>query len=183
MTARRLRRSLAATIAALAFAAPATAAAFEHQWHLGLDAGWAALSGEPTLHGYGGGAHLAYGLNDTFNAMLELSLSRHPSGEALVGDASIGAAYVFDILEWVPYAGLMLSADDVLSTNDACDQPGAPVCTSTRLGLTVPLGLDYQLTRSFAVGAAVRYHMLLVGGDGTGAYLTAFARAEYVWGY
>ena len=50
-------------------------------------------------------------------------------------------------------------------------------------GAQLALGLDYHIDRTWAVGVAVRQHMLL--GDITTypTYTTVFARAEYVWGW
>lgn len=97
-----------------------------------------------------------------------------------MGSASIGAGYVIDILQWVPYVGLMVGGYQLGVFFDACDAPGAS-CGGTRLGLSVPIGLDYQVSRNFAVGVQGRYHLLL--GDEVAHILTAFARAEYIWGY
>ena len=53
------------------------------------------------------------------------------------------------------------------------------------MGASVPFGLDYQLSRSFALGVAGRYHLLFgsLGEASPAQYLTVFARAEYIWGF
>jgi hypothetical protein len=64
----------------------------------------------------------------------------------------------------------------------ACPAPCSAV--ATRFGVSVPVGLDYQLSRSLAVGAQGRYHLLLTGGpSGVTSAFTAFARVEYIWGF
>jgi hypothetical protein len=189
----RMRRrcpAVAALFAALfAILLPRAAAAYEHQWHVGVGFGYSLLAGEdppdqpdagPTYHGLGGNLHVTYGLTDAFNAMAQVDFTGYSGGELVVGSASIGAGYVIDILEWVPYVGLMVGGYQLAASFDACDAPGAS-CGATRLGLSVPIGLDYQISRSFAVGVQGRYHLLL--GNEVAHILTAFARAEYIWGY
>lgn len=190
---RRRRTAVAALLATLAtlFALllPRAAEAYEHQWHVGMGFGYSMLVGDdppdqpdagPTYHGIGGGLHLTYGINDVFNAMAQVDFTGYSGGELLVGSASLGGAYVIDILEWVPYVGLMVGGYQIGASFDACDLPGAS-CSATRLGLSVPLGIDYQLSRSVALGVQGRYHLLL-GGD-ISHVITAFGRAEYIWGY
>jgi hypothetical protein len=49
-------------------------------------------------------------------------------------------------------------------------------------GLSIAAGLDYRLSRSFAIGVALRQHM--VTDPNTYPSLSqAFARAEYTWGW
>jgi hypothetical protein len=183
MPSPRAVRAAAAAIASAAVLLLATrdASAYEHQWHFGGSFGYALLADEPTVHGLGGGLHLTYGLTDVFNAMAQVDVTGYPGGDALVGSAAIGVGYVVDILEWVPYLGLMAGGYQIIVLSDACDAPGAS-CGSTRFGLSVPFGLDYQITRSFAVGVQGRYHLLL-GSEGAASYVTAFGRAEYIWGF
>jgi hypothetical protein len=47
----------------------------------------------------------------------------------------------------------------------------------------VPFGLDYSISRSFAVGVGGRYQLLIGGSNGLEHGLTGLLRAEYVWGY
>ena len=46
------------------------AAAYEKQWHVGADLGYAALFGGTTSHGFGGGLHLAYGVTDWLDSCI-----------------------------------------------------------------------------------------------------------------
>ena len=183
-------RSHSARLAAVAFAFatslaawPKAAHAYERQWHAGGSFGYAMLarSDEETVHGLGGGLHLTYGLTDAFNAMLQVDFTTFPSSDLVIGSGALGIGYVIDILQWVPYVGLMAGVYQVSLFSDACDAPGAD-CASTWFGLSVPVGLDYQFTRSFAMGVQGRYHLLL-SSDGAASYLTAVARAEYIWGW
>jgi hypothetical protein len=70
-----------------------------------------------------------------------------------------------------------------IDTSGACGDAGQPGCLATRLGVSFPVGLDYQLSRSVALGVAGRYHLLFLGSNGVTSALTAFARVEYIWGY
>jgi hypothetical protein len=120
------RRASASARAAVALAAtgcllaPRTAAAFERQWHVGLDGGYAVQSGDP-VSGFGGGAHAAYGLSDSFNAMLELGVTHHPgatfslrTGDGArvmsletIASGALGIAYTIDVARAVPYVGVL----------------------------------------------------------------------------
>lgn len=163
-----------ASLGATLLATPAHA--FERQWHLGGGAGvvWppAAYSLGPALS-----AHAAYGLSDVFDLRLEVLASRHgrdgwPSASLLSGAG--GIAYKLDIIEWVPYAGLMAGY--------AWSDPDLPAAEGPHraplLGLLV--GVDYGFSRSFGLGVAVREDLLLTSGRSQGA---ALLRAEYRWGW
>src|SRR5262245_25828135 len=153
--------------------------AYERQWHAGVGAGYALVNVyDSTAHGFGGGLHLTYGLTDAFNAMLEADVTLHPSSDLVIAGAAVGPAYVLDVLQWVPYLGLLVGGYDVWSHSDLCGTPDQPPCHAAHLGIGVPIGLDYQITRSFAVGAQVRYTLMLFGESSPINYLTAFARAE-----
>ncbi len=169
--------------AAIAISTPGAAAAFERQWHAGAGFGYSMLAtAAGTAHGFGGAAHLTYGLNDTWNAMAQVDFTRQPSGDLAVAGGALGIGYVLDVLRWVPYAGAMAGGYDVWTTGATCSAAPTLPCHSARLGLSVPVGLDYQLNRSFAVGVQGRYQLLLLG-DAPAHMITAFARAEYVWGF
>ena len=172
--------SAAAAIVALLSAAPAEA--FERQWHAGAAFGYALLTDPGTYPGFGGRLHLAYGLTDSFNALVEVDLASHPGGKTLVFGGSAGATYVVDILQWVPYVGLTVGGYDLVA-NRRCGGPGEPLCHDGRFAVAVPFGLDYAVTRDFAVGVAGKYALLIPAAEFPGSYFTAYARAEFIWGY
>ncbi len=171
---------LAVATLVTAFTVESRAVAYERQWHLGGSLGYA-LDGDASglANGIAAGAYGAYGLNDTFNAIASLEASYRPGSRLGVASASVGAAYVFDVLRWVPYVGLTAGAFELASLDAACTKAS---CRSTRFGASVPLGLDYELNRSFAVGGQARYDFL-PSSDGITHQLTLSARAEYSWGY
>ena len=181
-------RSLRCLLAAgaglsLALVLPREAAAFEHQWHVGADAGYSAFvtPAGATLHGFGGGLHLTYGLSDTVNVIASADVTVHPAarvhglhvdGSVLAG-GNLGFSYVIDILQVVPWVGATAGAYYVAGPTDG----------AMRLALGVPFGLDYQVSRRFAVGAAGEYKLLLLDPAGTAQRISGFLRAEYIWGF
>jgi hypothetical protein len=200
-----LRPALAAAaLAATTLLAPARSFAFERQWHAGASFGYTALMGShATLHGIGGGLHLTYGLSDALNLMAEVNLSNHftrlgdvpvdENGKAtgapavqlpsvLLASGAVGVGYVFDVLQWVPYVGGLVGAADIITLDASCGKTPETPCHSPRLNLQIPFGLDYSISRSFAVGVGGRYQMM-IGGASLEHGLTGLLRAEYVWGY
>lgn len=185
-----MKRALLAAAALALLAVPTEAHAVERQHHLGLGPtlGILSVDGKSTMS-VGGGAtlHYAYGLNDQFNLMGELgsevvaAKQRQDFPEAphnrpaRLDHASVGLGYVIDILTWVPYLTAQVGAHHVAGgTLDS-----SLVIPSAQLGL----GLDYQLSRSFAVGVAGRQHFLLTKMSDYPSYTTVTLRLEYMWGF
>jgi hypothetical protein len=180
---RRLAPVFAAAGAAL-FSPPANAVEREH--HLGLDAGGLVESDESPDVGISLGAHWAYGLNDAWNLMAEaswsfVSLGNDPPGvtpprrPSSIGNADVGVGYVFDVIRWVPYAGLMAGGYDL---------SGGTVGRATFLpGGVIAIGVDYRVGRSLAIGVAAREHMFLTELSRYPSYSQVFARVEYTWGW
>lgn len=184
MRSRSALLSAAATAASLAaLLAPGRAEAFERQWHAGASFGYALLADSGSYPGFGGRLHGAYGITDAVNAVVEFDMATHPGGNYLVLGGSAGATYVIDILQWVPYVGLEAGAYDLMLAG-TCGGKGEPSCHSTKLGVAVPFGVDYTVTRSFALGLAGKYTLLFPGEEPPfGGYFTLYARAELIWGY
>ena len=152
--------------------------AFERQWHVGVDLGYASLSHDESMHsGVGFGVHGAYGLTDSYNLMLELGASTHPmdgvpSLTALHG--AVGAAYTLDVVSWVPYAGVLVGGYRLSG--------GGLERGEYRLGFQGALGMDYRPGRSWAVGLQARYHTFATDLFTT-HYVTCFGRFEWLWGW
>jgi hypothetical protein len=180
----RLPRSLLAPPLVLAlWLGAGDAAAYERQWHAGASAGVALLTGiaGDSYTGYGGGLHLTYGLTDAFNAVAEGDFMVYPSLDgAWLGGGGAGVTYVLDVLQWVPYLGVTGGAYD-FARGAACGGTGQASCHEALFGLTVPFGVDYQVSRSVAIGVEGKYRLLFA--DDTVHQLGALARVEYVWGY
>jgi hypothetical protein len=169
---------------------PRVALATEHQNHVGIDGGYTYLnvSDKSTPDQGGGfGAHYTYGLTDAFNLTLELqhnivALNQqldHPTSPrdrpAYVSNAGIGAQYTLDITRWVPYGGLLVGPYAL----------GGGTIESLKFdfGAQLEVGLDYQLSRKFAVGIAYHEHFILTAMSSYELFFNAFARVEYIWGW
>jgi hypothetical protein len=165
------------------------AGAVEHEHHVGVDAGGAVLvvNGKSSADVGGGfGLHYAYGLTDAFNLMAESSFSLVGFGDqsnggmapstypAWLGNADVGVCYVLDVLQFVPYGGLLAGGYAL----------GGGTMASTRVlpGFELALGLDWRLGRAFAVGFAFRQHMVTDPGTYP-SFTQFFGRFEYTWGW
>jgi outer membrane protein with beta-barrel domain len=166
------------------------ARAVERQHHLGLapQLGFLKVDDKSTMSVGGGGAlHYAYGLTDQFNLMAEagsavVALKQEQdfpdsplTRPATVSNAAVGVGYVIDILTWVPYFGAL--AGPYMLTGGTLPE------TLFVAGAAVAAGLDYQLSRHFAVGVGVRQHFLLTKLSTYPSYTTALLRFEYMWGF
>jgi hypothetical protein len=180
--ARPIASLAAALVGAAALVEARPAAAYERQFRLGASFGYAALLGADTSHGFGGGLHFAYGINDYLNFIAEVDATAHPSAEWSVVSGAVGVAYVIDVLRWVPWVGIEGGPAGLVSLDPHCGLAIAEPCKTFRLEGAIPFGLDYQVSRSFTVGVGGRFQILLLGST-PWETLGVFARAEYVWGY
>jgi hypothetical protein len=111
------------------------------------------------------GVHYVYGLTDEFRLVASgtvspVSPSEKPPSPVVPSDRpaglaelDVGLGYVFDVLRWVPYI-------DVLGSGYALF--GGSIGGSPRIipGISLALGLDYRLDRTWSVGACLRQSML-----------------------
>lgn len=192
----RAFRALFLLLATFVFviATPAKADAYERQWQVGLSAGYVHHSnlsdvgstfGKPfSLPGFGASLGLSYGLTDAINLIGHGDFSMHPGDTPVViNGGGVGIAYVLDIVRLVPTLGLTVGGYGV-SAREPCVTTNESPCTTGRLGLSLPFGLDYQLSRSFSLGVAGRYGLLLFGNQNkVDQTISVFARAQYIWGY
>jgi hypothetical protein len=183
-----LALSAVGAFAVLSFA-PKSAYAVEREHHIGLDTGLSMLKvgDKSTLSvGAGAGAHYSYGITDQFNFMAEGAFSLVAIGEdkgkdipktrpASVSHASAGIAYVFDVLSWVPYAGILVGG--YYMAGGSLD--GGKVLGGAQL----IVGLDYRITRKFSLGLALHQHVIFTDASTYPSYSNGFLRAEYVWGW
>ena len=182
-----MRRCLA-VLAFLLFAHDAHA--LERQHHIGLDPSLSMLKvdDKSTVSvGAGLGLHYTYGINDQFNFMAEMNVSRVAANQeqdfadspntrpADVAYASAGVGYVIDILQFVPYIGILLGGYRLSggTLDNAMVLPGAELA----------VGLDYQLDRHWAIGLAGRQHLLFTKASTYPSYTTVALRFEYMWGF
>ena len=179
--------SLAAPALVLLFAP--RAGAVERESHLGFGGGVSVLSiSDKSSADVGGGLSLyyTYGLTDQWNLLVQGGVSLVSLGETadastpktrptMVSNVSAGIGYVFDILSWVPYVGV-LAGGYVLNggtIDGALFLPGA----------SVAVGLDYRLSRKLAVGIAGRQHFFFTEMNTYPSFTDVFAKVEYSWGW
>ena len=179
---------------------PATAGAVEKQHHIGVDAGMGILAvKQKDTPSIGGGflAHYAYGLTDQWQIAIEggysivslgeqkdivvtdmstMKMTKLPNNRpAHLVQGSAGMNYVFDVLRWVPYAGIYATAFGMFGGN----LPNPKFV----MGGTLAVGLDYQFTRAFTAGLAVRQHFPFSDMDNYPSFTHVLLRAELVWGW
>ncbi len=189
-----MRLALPALLAFVAFvavsAAPGEARAIERQHHFGLDPSLSLLKvdDKPTLStGFGIGAHYTYGIDDQFNFMAEANGSIVAADQkqdtptsphtrpAQVMHALVGIGYVIDVLRWVPYFGILAGGYRL---------SGGTLDNALYIfGGAAQLGLDYQLSRQWAIGVAGQQHFLLTKMSTYPSYTNVMLRFEYMWGY
>lgn len=187
---RRVRASfIAAAAFAAAFGVASAASAVEHQHHLGVGGGIALLKidDKSTMSvGGSGRLHYAYGLSDAFNFVAEgaygivaLDEEKGPTipatRPASLGHVGAGATYVLDVIQWVPYVGA-LGTGYMLNGGSLDKARGV-------FGVALAAGLDYQVSRSFAVGGAVRQHLMLTAMSTYPTFTEAYLRVEFMWGW
>jgi hypothetical protein len=175
---------------ALVFTTCTEALAIERQHHFGLNPTLAMLKvgDKSTVSvGAGLGLHYTYGINDQFNFMAEMNgsivalnqeqdTSTTPrTRPAQVGHATAGIGYVIDVLRLVPYIGVLVGGYSL--TGGTLDNP------LLLPGVELALGLDYQLSRHWAIGLAGRQHLLLTKISTYPSYTTLMLRFEYMWGF
>jgi hypothetical protein len=189
--ARRVRGAWAAAAAlacgSTAFAPPAAAVEREHQ--VGVEVGPSVLvikdKGSPDL-GASAGAHWTYGWTDAINLMAEGSWSLLALDEKVEGASTprtrpawganldVGLGYVFDVMRWVPYVGIL--------GGGYAFGGGTIQGSKWLLGASFALGADYRVSRTFAAGVALRQHLLTDPGTYP-SFTQALARIEYTWGW
>jgi len=173
-------RPLAAGLGALLVTTTsAPARAFEREWHVGAQVGYA-LSSFPAgkASGFGAGGLASYGLTDAVNLRINGDVSivdiPEPETSALIYTATAGAEYMLDTLDWVVYAGALTGPVNV-SIQDGPDL--------WNLGFVVPFGLLYRFGDHWAVGGEGQWRLFLFGPDGSPVNnLSLGGRFEYRFG-
>ncbi len=183
-----MSRAVAAALIAASALFVRPVLAVEREQQLGVDLGGSMLivSGKssPDIGGVAG-VHWTYGLSDALNLMAEADWSlvalnetkcagTPPSRPSWTANADVGIGYVFDVLRWVPYAGLLVGGYDL---------SGGTIAGSRLLvGAAIAIGCDYRFGRTLAAGIALRQHMLSDASTYP-SFTQAFARLEYTWGW
>ena len=136
------------------------------------------------------GAFYTYGITDQFNLLVEGSFAlqgvtespisdKDPTVPAVrprfLGTGAAGVSYVLDVLQWVPYGGLLLGVNAL----GGGTMPGVVVSPDAILAI----GLDYQFGRRVTLGGAFRQHFALTQLSVYPSYSQLFLKLEYTWGY
>jgi hypothetical protein len=169
-----------------ALAVPRTASAYERQQQFGLSAGSTLMStnGGGSPFGLNLGLHYTYGFSDALSIVVEADTSIFPQGSppkspppqpSNVSTGGVGLLYVFDVMRWVPYVGGLAGAGYL----------GGGYLSQ---GLVTPdlqlaVGVDYELTRSWTIGAAYRQHFFVTQMNTYPEFTSLGLRFEYVWGW
>lgn len=182
-----MKRLCAAALCAAAIPAASEARATEGENHLGVDVGGGLLvvSGRsPNAPSASFMAHYTRGLSDAFDLMVEAQFSPVAIGQTFdykkgpftqpttIANGDVGLGYVFDVLSWVPYAGLLVGGYDLSG--------GTLPSSKILVGAELAAGLDYRLDTHFSLGIAARQHFLSEGATYP-SFTQLFLRAEYVW--
>jgi len=159
------------------------ALAYEEQWHFGGGLGAATFARTDSGWAPAAGAHAAYDVTDMFDLRVELLGSQHEFVDGMATrfySVAAGFTYKVDVMEWVPYAG-------ILGGIYAFDGEVWPSPLQKReLGISVPLGLDYTFSRTFGVGAQLRYHGFMsdpISSLEDAPHFSLLLRAEYRAGW
>lgn len=178
-------------VAALLLLASPSAYAFERQHQLGASADIALLSVEGRdgfKVAFGGSARYSYGITDAWNFVAKAGAFGFVGTEVAKDGTtlpktipssmffgSVGAVYTFDVIQFVPYAGVMIGPSVF----------AGGTLEGARWALSGDLlaGVTWNLSRNFAVGATVEQRFMLTDFS-TYPSLTCFGlNASYVWGW
>lgn len=162
----------------------AKAWAIENEWHVGGGVGVAQPTSTyqlaPLLS-----LHAAYGLSDMFDVRLTFAGSMHqpdPDIEAqgvektTLALGTLGLAYKFDVIEWVPYFGVRAG---YFHFGPPPPSPDKFTYSAAGGAIGVMAGVDYSFSREFALGVEFAYDALLPAG----ALTSGILHAEYRFGY
>jgi hypothetical protein len=174
----------AASLAAIALT-PARADAAEGLKSVGVQAGFSGVTGsEGQFGGYGGAVAGTFGLGDTFaligNASFTSNQVTATGGRSLVASQAIGLRYALDVIQFVPYVGVLAASYELTGGGLATPQ--------YKFGAQIALGVDYLVSRKWLVGLELRTHalpndILSSPSNPTPFYMTSFVKLEYVWGW
>lgn len=115
---------------------------------------------------------LAHGLSEWWWLQGGVSASYH-LGEPKPSVLGLGAgvAFRFDVLQWVPEASLRVQLHEVLGAGDA----------QFEMGPTLGLGLDYLISREWALGTGAQGHLLLTTDEPQAFAADGLLRLRYRW--
>ncbi len=185
-SARLPRCVLAIGAAALVFvAAGGTAHASEGVKHVGVQGGFAGVSGgDGKFPGFGGAITGRYDFTDAWSIALNATGTNNQvaatGGRSWVFSQAVGAVYSLDVIQIVPYLGGYVGVYEITG--------GGVPKTDLKLGAQIAVGLDWMVSRDLTLGVELREHILPKdlfdsGTNPTPFYTTTFVKAEYAWGW
>lgn len=166
-------------------AASGTARASEGVKHVGVQAGFAGVSGsEGSFSGFGGAITGRYDFTDAWSIALNATATNNQvvakGGRSWVFSQAAGLVYSLDVIQFVPYIGGNVGVYELTG--------GGLPKTDLRLGAQLVVGLDWMLTRDWTLGLEIREHVLPKDlldspSNPTPFYTTMFVKASFAWGW
>ena len=141
--------------------APAQAITSEGQWWTGVGA--ANLNeAAPSAFGWWGPSletGVVFDVHDFWRLTADAGVSHHfrrtiddePAGPHTVVSTALGVRYTFDVVQYVPYAGLAFAAHPL-----GAPSSGAP--DGELFSVRGTIGLDYRQSRRYSFGSAIDLH-------------------------
>lgn len=162
-----------------------TASASEGVKHVGVQAGFAGVSGsEGSFSGFGGAITGRYDFTDAWSIALNATATNNQvaakGGRSWVFSQAAGVVYSLDVIQFVPYIGGYVGVYELTG--------GGLPKTDLRLGAQIAVGLDWMVSRDLTLGLELREHVLPKDlldspSNPTPFYTTMFVKAEYAWGW
>lgn len=175
-----------AVAAVLLCAVGGSAAADEKEFILALDPAFGfVVDGDRHAWGGGTGLDLSYGVTDALAVRATGAFTAHnlPATKDLVGGlltawhAGVGITYAVDATRLVPYFDLAVG---LLGRTEPVKGGGNKA--GYDFGAEIGIGVDYLITRRWAVGFVVRYHAYLTNITQLPVYLYAGPRIAIHFG-
>ncbi len=151
---------------------------------IGIQGGFAGVTGEGSFAGGGGGVSFGYSVTDAITIGASATATSNQvadtGGRSWIFAQSIGATYALDVIQFVPYFGVYAGVYEMTG--------GGLPKTRVKGGAQLALGLDWVYSRSLTFGLELRAHALPQDffdspDNPTAFYATSFLKAEYTWGW
>ncbi len=170
---------------ALLLAAPGDARASEGVKRLGVEAGFAGVSGSNgSFPGFGGAVSGRYDLTDAWALAANVTGTNNQvaakGGRSWVVSEAVGILYSLDVIQIVPYVGAFVGAYEIAG--------GGVAQAELKVGGQIALGVGWIVSRDLVLGLELREHVLPADflaspSNPTPFYTTTFVKAEYAWGW
>jgi hypothetical protein len=171
--------------------APAVARADFKDWSFTLTPLYAiSYIDSRTAQGGGGALAVDFGLTDALSLQASSSLTWQPVGASKTAGqgtlaaytAMVGLHYVIDVIRLQPSFDLALGAVGFRGSADFGDPGGKVLKPLDTFAVALGFAVDWLVTRHVAVGAEVRYHILLTALDEVPMHLYVGPRVTFTVG-